>query len=293
MQEVQSASQDLERSRVAYEQRLAIDPQDAAAQSGEVQVSERIALNVRAAGDRDGALAALLRAKPFAPDSVRLLYDLGVLEDEMQLYRDAERVLSHALELEGNVVDDPNLLYAVGRVKLDLGDLSAAEEEMTAYLKLRPADASAHYALGRIYLQGLRYIPAATEFQRSVELQPAQTEAYFELGETFLKQGQYEEAIKNYSVTLQRNPQHAGALVGVGTAYFKQKLYSTAVVPLRKAVEADPGYSAGHYYLGLTLARLGDTEGSHRELETATALAEKENKQGASRLQLLNPEGHP
>lgn len=262
-------------SREEYEAVLRTDPANAAALRGEVAASERLALDARAAGRMDDALKALLRAQGFAPHDARLLYDLGILEDEMRLYRDADTTLE---ELERQKPDDVMVLYAVARVKLDLGQLAPAEETMLAYLKLRPGDAGAHYGLGRVYQLGLQFDKARAEFLRSVELQPVQTEAYFELGEIALGQGDFAGAIAEFQKTLERDPKHGGALTGTGEAYFKQKQYAQAEAFLERAVASAPEYQAGHYYLGLTLARLGRAEDSKRELELATRLADEASK---------------
>lgn len=74
----------LSEARDAFEQVLAAEPANAAAQQGEVEVSERMALDARGAGKMDEALKDLLRAQKFAPENPRLLYDLGILEDEMR-----------------------------------------------------------------------------------------------------------------------------------------------------------------------------------------------------------------
>jgi tetratricopeptide (TPR) repeat protein len=134
----------LSEARDAFEQALAAEPANPAAQAGEVEVSERMALDARGVGKMDEALKDLLRAQKFAPENPRLLYDLGVLEDEMRLYIDADKTLAH---LEQIVPQDPKVEYAVARVKLDLGQLDAAEAKLQAYLKIHPDDATAHYGL--------------------------------------------------------------------------------------------------------------------------------------------------
>jgi tetratricopeptide (TPR) repeat protein len=138
----------------AYEAELTRDPGNAAAQQGEVAASEKLALQERTAGRSDDALKALLQAQRYVPDNHKLLYDLGVLEDEMRLFVDADRTLAHLESLGALDSLGPEAVYAVARVKLDLGQLGPAEEKMVAYLKLRPEDASAHYGLGRVYRQG-------------------------------------------------------------------------------------------------------------------------------------------
>lgn len=270
-------------ARAAYEAVLQADPANAAALHGEVAASERLALDARAAGSMDDALKALLRAQTFAPHDARLLYDLSILEDEMRLYRDADKTLT---ELEQQKPDDAMVLYAAARVKLDLGQLAPAEEKMQAYLKLRPADAGAHYGLGRVYQLGLQFDKARAEFARSIELQPVQTEAYYELGNIALGQRDFPGAVAKFQKTLERDPKHGGALTGTGQAYFKMKQYAQAEVFLERAVAAAPGYQTGHYYLGLTLARLGRAEDSKRELDLASKLAGEASKSQGARLQI-------
>jgi tetratricopeptide (TPR) repeat protein len=275
------ATGSLDQARDLFEQVLQSDPKNTEGQEGMSSTTERLALNDRIADRMDDALADLLRAQKVEPDDLRVLYDLGVQEDAMGLY---------ASSLEP---DEPSVLYARARVKLDLGQLDAAQQDMQAYLKARPLDASAHFGLGHIYLQGLQFDKAAEEFRQCLTIQPQQTEGYYELGQTELEQDQFQAAIEQFQKTLARDPQHGGALAGMGIAYFKLKQYQQAEEWLVKATKSAPDYQPGHYYLGLTLARLGKVDESRRELEVAAALADKDNKQTATRLRLLDPDGHP
>jgi tetratricopeptide (TPR) repeat protein len=269
-------------ARAIFEALLTANPSDTEAQAGEVQASESIALQARAASQMDDALRALLRARGFAPGNGRLLYDLGILEDQMRLFHDADESLAQA---EKTMPPDPKLLYAIARVKMDLGQLTPDEDKMLAYLAARPDDASAHFGLGRIYQIGLKFDKAKGEFARSIELKPVQTEAYYELGDIALKQGDLGQALEQFNKTLARNPQHGGALEGAGEAEFKLKKYDEAKAFLLRAVTAAPDYPPCHYYLGLTLARLGQKEESQKELETASKMSEQQNSTGPMRIQ--------
>ena len=279
-----------DQARDVYEAALRAHPGDQAALDGMSVSSEHLALEQRAAGRMDDALTTLLRANKVEPDDKRVLLDLGILEDEMGLHLDAEQTLMRLSSLKP---DDPTALYALSRVHLNLGNLAAAEREMQQYLKLRPTDASAHFGLGRIYLQALQFDQAEEEFRRSVALQPQQTEAYYQLGQVALQQNKYEPAIAEFQITLARDAKHGGALAGIGMAYFKLRKYAEAKEWLTRAIDAAPQYQPGHYYLGLTLARLGDAPGSRQELELATTLATKESKQSAGRLRLNTPTSPP
>jgi len=273
-------------ARDAFEALLSANPGDTEAQAGEVETSERIALEARGKGQMDDALRALLRAQDFAPKSPRLLFDLGMQEEEMHLFLDADKSLTAVEQL---TPADAKVLYGLARVKMDLGQLVPAEEKMQAYLKLRPSDASAHFGLGRIYQIGLQFEQARAEFQRSVELQPVQTESYYELGDLALKQGDFEDAIAKFSKTLARDPKHGGALEGTGEALFKQKQYEKARVFLEQAIAVAPDYAPCHLYLGRTLARLDRKEDSERELALAAKLANEENRRASKPLQLIKP----
>ena len=262
-------------ARAGFESTLRVHPHNALARDGEVLACERQALAARSQRDDATALEILIDAKKVVPDHVHLLYDLGVLEEQMNLVRDADKTLTEAEKLAPH---DAGVLYALARVKMDLGDMEPAEVKMQAYLAQHPNDASAHFGLARIYQISVQFDKAKSEFARSIALQPVQTESYFELGSMALKQGEYEEALTQFSHTLERDPHHGGALEGAGEACFQQKHYQQAVDYLQRATEAAPTFPPGHYYLGLALARLGRKDESRAELDRASELANETNK---------------
>jgi tetratricopeptide (TPR) repeat protein len=116
--------------------------------------------------------------------------------------------------------------------------------------------------------------------QLQIALQPVQTESYYQLGEMALDAGHDDEATRMFAKTLSRMPTHGGALTGVGILAFRAKNYAAARDSLTKAVAAAPDYQPAHYYLGLSLRRLGDKEGSARELKIAVDLAAKQQGKG-------------
>jgi tetratricopeptide (TPR) repeat protein len=270
-------------ARDAFEAVLRSSPTDPQARKGEVDATVALAVGARRQGKLDEALLELLRAQKLVPDDPTLLLDLGLLEDEMQLYRDADKTLTVAIKLRP---DDSRIIYALARVKLDLQQLPEAETYMRAYLKVRPEDASAHYGLGRVLQMAQRGQDAEQEFRRSIELQPIQTESYYQLGEIELKSGNFEHSLSYFSTVLARNPRHGGALTGAGEAEYRQKRYQQAADYLKRAVVDAPGYQPAHYYYGLTLARLGQKEDSNRELALAAKMADEQNKKESQRIEL-------
>ncbi|HTV82303.1 MAG TPA: tetratricopeptide repeat protein [Acidobacteriaceae bacterium] len=275
-------------ARGVFEAALRADPADKQAQEGEVESSEHLALQQRAGGHVVQALQALLQGEKYVPNSARLLYDQGILEDEMHLYPQALKALDSAQQLH---MRNPMLLYAMARVDLDEGQLDPAATKMTAYLQLRPDDASAHYGLGRIYQLGLQFAKALAEFEESIRLDPNQTESWFQLGDVELKQDHFDAALADFRKTLARNPKHGGALTESGEVFYQEKKYQQALPLLEQAVAAAPDYQPAHYYLGLTLARLGRSADANKELATAVKLANENNKRESRQYQLILPPG--
>ena len=216
-----------------------------------VNAAEGTALQQRANGDRNGALATLLSAKAEAPHNFALLLDLSILEDELRLLRDADRDVHEARVIHP---EELKALYAEARVKMDLQDMPAAERDMRTYLKARPDDATAHYGLGRILQVTQRSDEARSEFQRSIALAPNQAESYYQIGQMALDHGDYPEAQQECRKALEYDPKHGGALAAMGIAAFRLKQYGEAVQSLRAAIAVAPGYQPAHYYYGLALA---------------------------------------
>jgi Flp pilus assembly protein TadD len=255
-----------------------------------VSAAEGTAIQQRARGDRDGALATLLSAKAEVPHSFPLLLDLSILEDELRLLRDADRDIHEARSI---YPEDLKALYAEARVKMDLQDMSSAERDMRAYLQARPEDATAHYGLGRILQITQRVDDARTEFQRSIDLAPNQAESYYQIGQMALDNGDYAMAREECRKALEHDPKHGGALTALGIAAFRQKQYGDAVQSLQAAIAAAPEYQPAHYYYGLALAKSGEKEASERELKVAAQMADEQNRREAQRLQLVPGAAEP
>ena len=264
-----------------FESVLATYPRNQVARAGEVEAASKAALFLRSKGEMDEALSHLLRAAKIVPDDATLLFDLGVLENQMQLNNDADEALHESILLRP---DDPMTMYAVARVKMDLQRLPEAEAAMRAYLRLRPNDPGAHYGLGRILQIGLRNNEAFDEFNKSIALKPEQTESYFELGEIALQNDTPDTAEHYYLKCLARDPNHGGALTGMGILEFRKKQYGAAADYLKQAVRVTPQFQTAHYYYGLTLSKLGRKEEAESELAVATKMATAENARKQQRL---------
>lgn len=261
----------------SYEAVLAGFPADKVAQDGERRAAVSLALAARNAGEHEKALRYLERARTFIPHDLALLTDIGIQAQAMHRLRVAADALAEALKIAPS---DPKALYAAARVEMDQERFADADLHLRAYLAQRPDDASAHYGLGHLLQMQLRTDDARKEFERSIALQPVQTESYYQLGQMALDAGSDEEARAMFAKTLDRMPTHGGALTGMGILAYRGKKFEIARDSLLAAVQSSPQYQPAHYYLGLTLKRLGDIDGSARELKIAEELASEQQGKG-------------
>ncbi len=257
-----------------FETVLATNLRDPAARAGELSAATQLALQARGSGSPNAAFLCLQHAREHLPDDPTLLLDLGIQAQQMHLLPQAAEALNAALALKPA---DPSITYALARVETDQAHLPAAEQRFRTYLAARPNDASAHFGLGHVLEMQQRIDEARAEFQRSIDIQPIQTESFFQLGQIALDAGQPETAVPLFQKTLARDPRHGGALTGLGILAYRRKDFAAARQQLTAAVQSSPDYQPAHYYLGLTLARLGEKAGSERELKTATDLAHQQD----------------
>lgn len=272
---VQLSQQLYEDAMDSFGSALKLQPDSRSAQFGEVKAAVADALQDRNAGNQDGALSCLLRAKRLVPDSIELLTDFGIQADSMELYKDADEALSHAHQL---APADVHVLLALAHVELDEQKMPEAEANLRAYLRTKPDDASAHYGLGHLLHMTVRNDEATKELDRSIALHPQQTESYYELGEIALEQGQKDQAKKEFAIVLQADPRHGGALTGMGIVAYRDKQYPVAGEYLSKAVVYAPDYAAAHQFYAMTLERLGRQQESEREMAEARKLTDQQNR---------------
>jgi len=250
-------------------------PGSNAARDGEVRAATAAALADRKVGSPDYALIDLLRARKVVADSPELLLDIGIQEESMRIYHDADETLTKAREL---APQDLKILYALAHVELDEQKMPEAEANLRAYLKAKPDDATAHYGLGKLLHMELRVDEAKTELNRSIGLVPRQSASYYELGEMALEQEQNDDAMSEFQKVLSLAPNHGGALTGMGILSFRAKNYPAAEQYLKSAILNAPDYPAAHHYYALVLVRLGRTDEAKDEAAMATKLDEEQTK---------------
>ena len=269
-----------------FEGGLKRSPRDGGLRQGEVRTATALAQEQLMAGDDEGALISLLRADKFVSKDADLLTKLGILEDRMKIFHDADVALKRSLALRAN---DPTTLYALAHLKVDQQIPDEAAAYMQRYLALKPDDASAHYGMGRIFRLAAKPEKAAAEYEKSVALRPEQTESYYELAEMAVDAKDDSKAGPLLKKVLERDPKHGAALTKMGVLAFRRKDYAQAEQYLRSAIAAAPQYGPAHYQYALTLSKTGRKADAQKEFATANALNEPPVEKSPGTVQLKEP----
>lgn len=269
-----------------FENGLKRSPRDGALRQGEVRTAIVFAETQLQAQDNEGALISLLRANKFVSDDADLLTKLGILEDRMKVFHDADIALKRSLALRAN---DPTTLYALAHLKVDQQIPAEAAAYMQLYLALKPDDASAHYGLGRILRLAAKPEEAAVEYEKSIALRPEQTESYYDLAEMAVDANRDDKAEPLLKRVLERDPRHGGALTEMGVIAFRRRDYAQAEQYLKSAIAAVPQYGPAHYQYALTLSKMKRKEDAQREFSAANALNKPPVEKPAGTVRLKEP----
>lgn len=128
---------------------------------------------------------------------------------------------------------------------------------------------------------------AIAELEKIITEHPNFLLAWNEMGVQYLKLGEVVKASASFGEALKIDPKSHMVLVNRGIALFTMKRYQDAARPLRLAVEIKDQDAVGHYFLGQTIANLGDFDGAEKELLMALDLGGEQMKEAHRLLAII------
>jgi len=268
------------------QQALRLDPTRTDVASALAHIRQGQAKAASESGDWNAALDFLIEARKYAPDNADIQYEFGMVARKLSLDDDAIEAFQRTLQLQKN---NPLALYNLGFAFMDRARFDDARKQFAQYVDLRPGDASGYCALGMALAALEQSQDARTQFERSIALAPTQSESYYRLGLLDLDAGEYDAAAKTLQKALQQKPSDAAALTALGRVEFEQKHYPEATSLLQQAISRDQTIQESHYYLGLTLARMGRTQEANEQLEIAARLEQQQKERSRTILRIRKP----
>lgn len=200
------------------------------------QLFER-ALKLHESGLLPDAKAVYRQILRLEPNHFNALYLLGRLEYGAQRHREAESLLTRAVQA------DPRSADAHLHLGLVLNALGRFEEARASYqqaVALAPNDATALNNLGSVCRNLNRLDEAIDSYDRAIALQGDSAEIHYNRGLVLLDLKRHEEALAAFERTLAINPRHAPALSDRGNAFYRLGRFTEALDSLDRSLALEP-----------------------------------------------------
>ncbi|MEX2143769.1 MAG: tetratricopeptide repeat protein [Anaerolineales bacterium] len=223
-----------------------------------------------AVGEWRLARDALLQAVQHAPDYAEAWAYLG--EAQYQNGEHGYPALKQALELNPNSMSAQlfNALYWQRQ-----SDFEQANLHFFIAAGLEPGNPAIYIQWGKSAMLAGELIEARELFERAAELTPDDPTVWKALAEYSIESELYVEelGVPAASRLVTADPTDVEAMTLLGRAYVLLGKGVTGRVFLERAVELDPNYALGHYYLAIFLIAEGEIEQALIDLNRVIALS--------------------
>ncbi len=185
-------------------------------------------------GDRQGALGYLAHARDLDPQNAAVHFFFGMVCVELNLLPDAKKSLEEAVRLNP---ENAFYNYALGSVLIQANSSDEAVRYFEKFQSLRPQDPHAKLALGLAYFYSYRYDDARSELNEAASRKETRVGAELFLGRMDVREAKLDEAAEHFQKSISADPSVCDAYAGLGLVYINKKDYTSAERTLLKAVE--------------------------------------------------------
>ena len=212
------------------------------------------------------ALEAFKISLDLKPDDSFAVINIANSLQALGRSEEAERfVLDHLAK----GLDDPQLYFLLGNVRVRRGDPDGAIPYFEQCLAANPQSASAHNAIAAIYLNQDRLEEAEVHLKAAVAISPRLTSLRYNQAQLLEKRNRYREAADFYIRELEDSPRNFRALFNLSRVYRLMGREDDELETLNRTIEVEPEFAIAYLYLARVHLRRG------QDYEGAIALAQK------------------
>ncbi len=172
-----------------------------------------------------------------------------------------------------------------------------SEEAFRQGLELAPENWELHYFDGRALYELEKFSDSEKAFQRAIERNPRSVKAWTALGQVKDRLGDVASSEQSYQkavgLCVGASRDCAWPLLELGFLASRQTGEKDAERYFRRAVEARPDWAKPHFYLGKTLAALGQLDAARAQLEDAARIQPDQSQHEYQLAQIYRRLGDP
>ena len=139
-------------------------------------------------------------------------------------------------------------------------------------LNLHDVIARAHLHEARVLTNRAPVDQVIARIETALSWNAKNVECNRKMGLPLLSADRIDRARQYFQAALAVNPYDAPTLVGLALMHLQTNSFEKAALLLESAVRADPQFSQGHHYLGVTLYRLGRDKDALVHIERAVEI---------------------
>ncbi|MBU3612657.1 tetratricopeptide repeat protein [Polynucleobacter sp. MG-27-Goln-C1] len=163
-------------------------------------------------------------------------------------------------------------LHFLGILKIQKNDFQSAIKLFTQAIEINQSNEYVYLNRGLALYKAGSFSDALKDFQTSSQLSPRYPEAYFNLANTYQELTDYKNAVINYDKAISFSPQYAEAFNNRGNALQELGMHDDALRSYKKALEIAPDYAEAYFNCGTLFQSLKDFKLAIKYFDQAISL---------------------
>lgn len=187
---------------------------------------------------------------------------------EITLNKGGQPAIGGGLAPTAATADPAVIAYNEGAALANEGNVAEAIAKLEEAIAIKNDLTAGYMALAKLYVRSENWTKAIEAANKVLEISSDEPDMFSILAQAYDKAGNPVKA-KEYREKAPANPQ---SLFNQAVPLINQGNDAAAEPLLRRAVEADDTFAAGHYELGMVYVRMGNTVEAKKHLERYVAL---------------------
>ncbi len=215
------------------------------------------------------------RLKNIYPEDLKINISLAESYYQLEYYEEAINVYTDIL-----LFDDENyeIMNNMGQIFNDMGNFNSAEKIYTEIINCTIPNMSIYYKLAITFGNQGKFMSAILAFQEALNLEPNDIKIKYQLAVAYMEIGDFKNAAKYLENYVHNYFNDEIGFFLLGKCYFESEDYIAALLSLKKSNELSKGDHTTLYYMGRSLASLGEDLDAARTFREALKIKPEDPK---------------